>query len=58
MAPPPTPGPGVGSRRVNPGEKLKLWHTLLKGLGDATELLGELEKQAVDSRWLLLSGEE
>lgn len=51
----PSPGPGVGSRRVNPGERLRIWHTLLKRPWDATELL--LEKQAVHARCLVLSGE-
>lgn len=39
---PPTLGPGVGSRGVNPGEKVKLWHTLLKRPRGASKLLGEL----------------
>lgn len=39
---PPTLGPGVGSRGVNPGEKLEIWHTLLKRPWGASKLLGEL----------------
>lgn len=57
MAPRPTPGSEVGSGRGNLGEKLKIGHTLLKRPRDATELLGELEKQAVYSGCLVLSGE-